>query len=85
MQINKDLWDYVISLCFVVRYFVSILVLHSFRKGKREAVALFCLSYWCLMIVMWLFLMVPWVCLQYVIVVFLYHTHYFCTRQKWRQ
>ena len=25
----------------------------------------------------WLFLLVPWVCLQFVIVIFLYHTHYF--------
>ena len=46
--------------------------------GKRELVALLCLSSWCLMILVWLFLMMPWVCLQFVIVVFPDHTHYFC-------
>ena len=33
--------------------------------GKRELVALFCLSSWCFMIVVWLFLKMPWVCLQF--------------------
>ena len=47
------------------------------RMGKRELVALLSLSFWCLMIVVWLFLAVPWVCLQFVIVVFSDHTHYF--------
>ena len=43
--------------------------------GKRELVALLSLSSWCLVIVVWLFLAVPWVCLQFVIVVFPDHTH----------
>ena len=43
--------------------------------GKRELVALLSLSSWCLVIVVWLFLVVPWVCLQFVIVVFPDHTH----------
>ena len=43
--------------------------------GKRELVALLSLSSWCLAIVVWLFLAVPWVCLQFVIVVFPDHTH----------
>ena len=43
--------------------------------GKRELVALLSLSSWCLMIVVWLFLAVPWVCLQFVIVIFPDHTH----------
>ena len=43
--------------------------------GKRELVALLSLSFWCLVIVVWLFLAVPWVCLQFVIVVFPDHTH----------
>ena len=30
------------------------------------------------MIVVWLFLVVPWVCLQFVIMLFPDHTHYFC-------
>ena len=41
--------------------------------GKRELVALFSLSSWCLVIVVWLFLVVP----QFLIVVFPDHTHYF--------
>ena len=42
--------------------------------GKRELVALLGLSSWCLVMVVWLFLGVPWVCLQFVIVVFPDHT-----------
>ena len=38
--------------------------------GKRELVALLSLFSWCLLIVVWLFLAVPWVSLQFVIVVF---------------
>ena len=43
--------------------------------GRRELVALLSLSLWCLVMVEWLFLAVPWVCLRFVIVVFLDHTH----------
>ena len=43
--------------------------------GKRELVALLSFSYWCLMIVVWFFFVVPWDCLQFVIVVYLDHTH----------
>ena len=43
--------------------------------GKRELVALLSLSSWYLVIVVWLFLVVPWICLQFVIVVFPDHTH----------
>ena len=43
--------------------------------GKRELVALLCLSCWCLVIVMWLFLTIQWVYLQFVIEVFPDHTH----------
>ena len=42
---------------------------------KRELVALLSLSSWCPVIVMWLFLAVPWVCQHFVIVVFPDHTH----------
>ena len=45
--------------------------------GKRELAALLNLSSLCLVMVGWLFLAVPWVCLQFVIVVFPDHTHYF--------
>ena len=43
--------------------------------GKRELAALLSLSSCCLVSVVWLFLAVPWVCLQFVIVVFPDHTH----------
>ena len=43
--------------------------------GKRELVDLLSLSPWCLMIGVWLFLEVAWVCLQFVIVVFPDHSH----------
>ena len=43
--------------------------------GKRELVALLCLSFWCLVIVVILFLTIPKVCLQFVIVVYPDHTH----------
>ena len=59
-------------LCIIVRYFMSLLV---FLMGKRELVALLSLSSWCLVIVVGLFLVVPWVCLQFVIVIFPDHTH----------
>ena len=39
--------------------------------GKRELVALLNLSFWCLVMVEWLFFAVPWGCLRFVIVVFL--------------
>ena len=47
--------------------------------GKRELIALLNLSSWCLMMVERLFLAVPRGCLQFVIVVFPDHTHYFCS------
>ena len=57
------------SLLYVPSSFAIILV------GKRELVALLSLSSWCLVIVVCLFLAVPWACLQFVIVVFPDHTH----------
>ena len=46
--------------------------------GKKELVAFLSLSSWCLVMVVRLFLAVPWVCLRFVIVVFPDLTHYFC-------
>ena len=57
-----------------MRYFMSILVLQSTRWG-RELIGLFCLSSRCLVIDVWLFLTMPRVCLQFVIVVFPEYTH----------
>ena len=45
--------------------------------GKRELVDLLSLSSLCLVVVMWLFFAVPWVSLQFVIVVFADHTNLF--------
>ena len=57
----------------------TLLYVHSsiaiILMGKRELVALVSLSSWCLVIVVWLSLAVPWVSLQFVIVVFPDHTH----------
>ena len=59
----------------------TLLYVHSsiaiILMGKGELVALLSLSTWCFVIVVWLFHAVPWVCLQFVIVVFPDHTHYF--------
>ena len=57
------------ALLYVNSYFAIIL------KGKKELVALLSLSSWCLVVVVWLFLAVPWVCLRFVIVVFPDHTN----------
>ena len=43
--------------------------------GNKELVVLISLSSWCLVMVVWLFLAMPWVCLRFVIVVFPDHTH----------
>ena len=57
----------------------TLFYVHSSTKiiliGKRELVALLGLSSWCLLMVEWLFLTVPWGCLRFVIVVFPDHTH----------
>ena len=46
--------------------------------GKGGLVALLSLSFWCIVMVVWLFLGVQWVCLRFVIVVFPDHTHLLC-------
>ena len=66
-----------VSYCYVFRC-TLLYVPSSFAiilMGKRELVALLSLSSWCLVIVVWLFLAVSWVCLQFVIVVLSDHTH----------
>ena len=63
----------------IVLFCCTLLYVHSsiaiVLMGKRELVALLSLSSWCLVIVQWLFLAVPWGCLWFVIVVFPDHTH----------
>ena len=57
------------TLLYVPSSFAIILM------GKKELVALLSLSSWCLVNVVWLFRTSPWVCLQFVIVVFPDHNH----------
>ena len=45
--------------------------------GKRELVTVLSLSSWCLVIAVWLFVTVPRVCLQLVIMVVPGYTHFF--------
>ena len=60
-------------------FYCTLLYVHSsfaiILMGKRELVALLSLSSWCLVMVVWLFLAVTWVCLLFLIVVFPDHTH----------
>ena len=69
----------IVGVCNCSMCCCTLLYVHSsfaiILMGKREQVALLSLSSWCLVFVVWLFLAVPWVCLQFVIVVFPDHTH----------
>ena len=65
-----------------MRYFMSILIMQSSLLGierekerERDRETESCLSSWCMVIVVWLFLAVPWVCLQFEIAVFSDHIH----------
>ena len=68
------------DFCDCSMFCCALLCVHSsgaiISVGKRELVALHCLSSWCLVIVVWLFNTMPRVCLQFVIVVFPDYTHY---------
>ena len=70
-----------VGVCYSSMFCCMLLCVHSSiainLMGKRELIALLNLSSWCLMIVERLFLAVPQGCLQFVIVVFPDHTHYF--------
>ena len=69
------------GVCNCSMFCCTLLYVHSsiaiILMGKRELVALLNLSSWCLVMVERLFLAVPGGCLQFVIVVFSDHTHYF--------
>ena len=66
------------GFCNCSMFCCALLCVHSsfsiILVEKRELVALLSLSSWCLVIVVWLFFAVPWMCLQLVIVVFPNHT-----------
>ena len=72
-------WCCIFSFVVIVLFCCTLLYVHSsialILTGKRELVALLDLSSWCLVMVEWLFLAVPWGCLRFVIVVFPDHTH----------
>ena len=56
--------------CLYVHSSIAIILM-----GKRELVVLLNLSPWCLVMVKWLFLAVPWSCLRFVIVVLPEYSH----------
>ena len=62
------------GFCNCSMFCCALLCVHSsfaiISMGKRELVTLLCLSSWYLVIVVWLFLTMPRVGLQFVIVVF---------------
>ena len=60
-------------VCYTLRYVHSSIAI--ILMGKRELAALLNLSSWCLVMVEWLSLAVPWGCLRFVSVVFPEHTH----------
>ena len=69
----------IVGVCDCSMFCCMLLYVHSsiaiILMGKRGLVALLGLSSWCLMVVGRLFLAVPRGCLQFVIVVFPYHTY----------
>ena len=69
----------IVRVCNCSMFCYTLLYVHSsfaiILMGKGKLVALLSLSSWCLVMVVWLFLAVPWVCLLFVIVVFPDHTH----------
>ena len=69
----------IVGVCNCSMFCCTLLYVHSsiaiILMGKRELIALLNLSSWCLVMVKRLFLAVPRVCLQFVIVVFPDHTH----------
>ena len=59
-------------LCF---FYATLCPFCNHIDGEERLVALLSLSFWCLVIVVSLFLVVPWVYLLFVIVVFPDHSH----------
>ena len=62
------------GVCNCSMFCCMLLYVHSsiaiILMGKRELVALLGLSYWCLVVVVWLFLAMLWGCLRFLILVF---------------
>ena len=77
------------DVCNVSLVCCTLLYVHSsiaiVLMEKRELVVLLNLSSWCLVMVEWLFLAVPWGCLRFVVVVFPDHTHLlFLIGNEWK-
>ena len=49
--------------------------------GKRKLIALLCLFFWCLVIVVWFYFTLPRVYVQFMIVVFPDYIHLLCFNQ----
>ena len=77
--LNTRFWVWGGRVCNCSMLCCSLLYVHSscaiILMGKRELDALLSFSSWCLVMVVWLLLAVPWVCLRFVIMVFPDHTH----------
>ena len=73
------IFTFFVGVCNCFMFCCTLLHVHSsfaiILMGKRELVALLSLSFWCLVIVVWLYLAVLWVCLQFVNVVLPDHIH----------
>ena len=67
------------GFCNCSMFCCALLCVHSsfaiISMGERGLVGLLCLFSWCFMIFVRLFLILPWACHQFVIVVFPDHTH----------
>ena len=82
-KLSLPLQDSVIVLYFVT--LCSFLFCDHLDGEERALVALLSLSSWCLVIVVWLFLSVPWVYLQFVIVILNIFGCHSCEQQwLWR-
>ena len=69
----------IVRVCYCSMFCCTLLYVHSsfaiILMGKRKQNAMLSLSSCCFLMVVWLFLVVPSVCLMFVIVVFPDHTH----------
>ena len=67
------------GICNCSMFSCALLCLHAsfafISMEMRDLVVLLYLSSWCFVIAVWLFSTMPWVCLQFVIVVFPVYTH----------
>ena len=67
--------DFSIFCCTLLYVHSSIALILMGGGGGENATCLLNLSSWCLVVVGWLFLAVPWGCLRFVVVVFSCHAH----------